>query len=106
MRAVVREYEQSDLSISQLAKKYALGCTQIQQWTKKFSSQFAVETLTPMTPQEQQQLEALKKQNEELQKKLNLANLKITGLEMMIDIAEEELKIDIRKKPGTKQSEG
>jgi transposase len=105
MRAVVKEYEQSDLSIRQLAKKYLLGYTQLQQWTKKFSSQLAQETPALMTPEEQQQLEALRKQNEEPQKKLNLANLKITGLEMMIDIAEEELKIDIRKKPGTKQSE-
>ncbi|GAA4737690.1 hypothetical protein [Flavisolibacter ginsenosidimutans] len=58
-----------------------------------------------MTPEEQKQVEALQKQNEALLKKLELANLKITGLEMMIDSAEEELKVDIRKKSGTKQSE-
>jgi len=32
--------------------------------------------------------------------------MKITGLELMIDIAEEELNMEIRKKPDTKQSEG
>jgi hypothetical protein len=32
--------------------------------------------------------------------------MKITGLELMIDIAEEQLNIDIRKKSGTKQSNG
>lgn len=37
------------------------------------------------------------------QKALDELKLKIAGLEMMIDIAEKELKIDIRKKSGTKQ---
>lgn len=44
-----------------------------------------------------------KRKNEELQKVLAEANLKIAGLETMIDIAEQELKTEIRKKSGTKQ---
>lgn len=107
IRAVVREYETSDLSITELARKHGLGTTQVQKWVAKFSSDLQGETFVamPMTPEEQKQIEALRRQNEELLKKLELANLKITGLEMMIDIAEEELKCDIRKKPGTKQLE-
>jgi len=38
-----------------------------------------------------------------LQKQVEMLKLKVEGLETMIDIAEEQLKIDIRKKPGTKQ---
>jgi transposase len=105
IQVVVREYLQSGQSLKQVAKKFGVPCTSVWEWTKRFSSELTAETSSPMTPEEQQQLEALKKQNEELKKKLDLANLKITGLEMMIDIAEEELKLDIRKKPGTKQSE-
>ena len=107
IRAVVREYQTSDLSINQLARKYCLGHTQVQKWIQRFSSELSdqiIAVVSPMTPEEQQQLEALKKQNEELLKKLELANLKVTGLEMMIDIAEDELNVDIRKKYGTKQS--
>jgi transposase-like protein len=37
------------------------------------------------------------------QKAIDELKLKIAGLEMMIDIAEKDLKIDIRKKSGTKQ---
>jgi transposase len=37
------------------------------------------------------------------QKELEELRLKVAGLEMMIDIAEKDLKIDIRKKSGTKQ---
>lgn len=39
-----------------------------------------------------------------LRKALEESNLKILALETMIDIAEEQLKINIRKKSGTKQS--
>ena len=106
IRAVVREYELSHLSMNQLAQKHGVTLAKVSYWVTRFSSELAAETPALMTPEEQRQLKALQKENEELQKKLNLANLKITGLEMMIDVAEDELNIDIRKKPGTKQSEG
>ncbi len=40
----------------------------------------------------------------QLERALEDANLKILGLETIINVAEKDLKIDIRKKPGTKQS--
>jgi hypothetical protein len=39
-----------------------------------------------------------------LQKALREAELKIKALNTLIDVAEEQLKIDIRKKSGAKQS--
>jgi len=57
-----------------------------------------------MTPQEEKELSELKKRNEELVRSLKEASLRILGLETLIDVAEEELKIEIRKKPGSKQS--
>ena len=47
---------------------------------------------------------ALAKEVAELHKQLQLSELKIEGLETMIDKAEEELNISIRKKSGTKPS--
>lgn len=38
-----------------------------------------------------------------LQAQLEYANLKVAALNTLIDVAEEQLKINIRKKPGTKQ---
>lgn len=46
----------------------------------------------------------LQKENEELRKALEFATLKVAGLETMIEVAEEELKVNIRKKSGAKQS--
>jgi len=43
-------------------------------------------------------------EKEALQKALKEAELKITALNTLIDVAEEQLKIDIRKKPGAKRS--
>jgi len=39
-----------------------------------------------------------------LQQQLQEAQLKIAALETMIEIAEKQFKIEIRKKPGAKQS--
>jgi TolA-binding protein len=39
-----------------------------------------------------------------LQQQLQEAQLKIAALETMIEIAEKQYKIEIRKKPGAKQS--
>ena len=108
MRAVVQDYEFSDLSGAQIGHKYGIAANQVHRWKKLFSSELSHSQtgVLPMNPQEQKQLDALKKQNEELLKSLEQANLKITGLETLIDIAEQELHLDIRKKSGTKQSSG
>jgi hypothetical protein len=41
---------------------------------------------------------------EQALKKLQEAELKVKALNTMIDVAEEQFKISIRKKPGAKQS--
>ena len=45
----------------------------------------------------------LQKQIKELESALRWSNLKVEALETMIDIAEEQLHIDIRKKSGSQQ---
>lgn len=107
IRMVAQEYHTGDLSYSQLAKKYGISAGQVRHWQSRYGSDHveqSVVSFPSMTEQEQQAQDELKKQIEELAKKLTYANLKITGLEMMIDIAEKELAIDIRKKSGTKPS--
>jgi transposase len=48
--------------------------------------------------------EDLASENAKLRKALELATLKVAALETLIDVAEDQLNIDIRKKSGTKQS--
>jgi hypothetical protein len=56
-----------------------------------------------MTVQEKQELESLQKQLKEAEKRLEQASMQNIALNMLIDVAEEKLKISIRKKPGAKQ---
>jgi hypothetical protein len=46
---------------------------------------------------------ASEKRVKELEEQLRLSKLKVELLETMIDIAEDQLKIDIRKKSGSQQ---
>jgi transposase-like protein len=103
-RQVVREIELG-LTYQEAVLKYDLsGRSLITHWRKEFSSELASIIPKPMTPQEEKELSELKKRNEELVRSLKEASLRILGLETLIDVAEEELKIEIRKKPGSKQS--
>jgi transposase len=54
---------------------------------------------TNKTPKERE----LEQEIKELRKALDNAKLRNLALETMIDIAENDLKIPIRKKPGTRQ---
>jgi transposase len=61
-------------------------------------------TLPPMSEKQKLDLQAIRQRNKELEKALKEANLMIHALNTMINIAEADLKIPIRKKPGTKRS--
>ena len=56
-----------------------------------------------MTEKEKQKLQALQKRLKELERQLEDAQMKNIALETMIDVAEEQLRIPIRKKSGPKQ---
>jgi transposase-like protein len=57
-----------------------------------------------MTRTQKRDLEALQHRNQELTQLLQDANLLILALNTLIDVAEQELKVPIRKKSGTKRS--
>ena len=107
---VIQEYLSSDLSQRDLIKKYNLsGGSQLTQWMRKFGFK------TPHSQREPKPLNMPKKkektlreleleaQNVELQKQLDYERLRTLALNTLIDVAERDLKIPIRKKPGTKQ---
>ena len=49
-------------------------------------------------------IEAMEERIRELEQQLAKEKMRSTSLDTMIDIAERELKVDIRKKSGAKQS--
>ncbi len=60
-------------------------------------------TLPVMTEAEKLKLEKLQKRIKELEHQLEDAQIKNITLETLVDVAEKEFKIPIRKKPGAKQ---
>jgi transposase-like protein len=106
-RMVVREYETGNLSLSQLAVKYGLKIHNLKYWKRRFSSDIAVITTiedTAMTPEEEKEQTALKKQLAALKKEVEYLKMKELAMEALVDIAKEKYDIDLRKKTGTKPS--
>jgi len=108
---VVREVLAGALTIDQAAEKYDIvDPGTIQKWIKKFNSEIGSE-VSPESMSKSAKKRGRKSKTHppaeipNAEKALEDARLKILALETMITIAEEQFKIDIRKKYGTKQSE-
>jgi len=105
-RKIVGEIKAGFHSHRTAAKIYGISRNTINSWVIQDSLLPLIRpTQKPMKePNETSTVKALSKQVIELQKALEKAKLKIDGLQTMIQVSEEELKIKIRKKPGAKQS--
>ena len=75
-------------------------------WDNQQNDELSAITASMAKTNKQQQTSSqdLQPTNEALKKQLEEAQLKIAALNTLIDVAEEQLKINIRKKPGAKQS--
>jgi len=93
-------------SPKKLAKQYGLPNVYIlSNWVRiyKKSLETGAVTLPLMVPKKRKDTVALKQRIKQLEKSLEKANVMIYGLNSMIDYAEKELKVPVRKKHGTKQ---
>jgi transposase-like protein len=102
--AVAREYLTGDLSSKELSEKYDLpfddAAHYFVRWYKEhYPNGLQDEGVVAEIPLE------ISATHKSLATQLKDANLKIAGLEMMIELAKKELGIDIRKKSGTKRSQ-
>lgn len=118
-KEAVREYLEDGIPYRALAKKYNLSRSTINKWVlvhqgihdiprlhKQVSYDLQQKTLGKKSKQVvPEHLSELEKKIELLQKQLEWEKLRSLALDTMITVAERELNIDIRKKPGTKQSE-
>jgi len=103
-REVARQYVEGNESQLQVALRNGVTRFNVKDWVKQFSGELASEIEVPaMTEKEQKEFDALKKQNEALAKKLDLANMKNFALETLLDLAKTELGVDVRKNSGAKQ---
>lgn len=108
---VLTAYYNSNESVDMIARRFQVKRDTVSSWVyrkrvtskSKESSKFVVSSVIPMK-EEKLPIEAMEERIRELEQQLAKEKMRSTCLDTMIDIAERELKIDIRKKSGAKQS--
>lgn len=96
-----RELAEGRLSIAQAVERFKVPKGTISLIKKQFEPQ--VVHLAGMTDAEKHKLEELQKRIKQLEKQLEDAAVKNIALETLVDVAEKQFNIPIRKKPGAKQ---
>lgn len=107
MTKIVQEINSGIITKRAACRKYGLNRRTLARFIQMYSvrtleDDLSTQLLSRMS--EEQHSKVFIKKIKELTKALQLARLKTDGLETMIKVAEEQLHIKIRKKPGTKQS--
>jgi transposase-like protein len=107
---VIQEYLNTDITFEGLKKKHSIkGNSCIPNWMRKFGTSEVTEEQINLqrtmskekekTPRERK----LESKVKELEQALEQERLRTLALNTMINVAERDLKISIRKKSGTKQ---
>jgi len=111
--SIIRDYYENDLSVDDVLSKYRINSKYLfYQWVGQYMGKsLSLSESKEMDPEMKKQkdnLASLSDQEKDLrikslEKALELEKLRSRGFEVMIDVAEKELNIPIRKKAGTKQ---
>lgn len=106
-KRLVSDFEKGKFSVPQLEKLHGVPHATIYRWIYKFStfneSGFRVIEMKESSNRKMKELEARVK---ELERTVGRKQIMIDYLEKMMDIAKDELDIDIKKNFGTPQSTG
>lgn len=106
-KEVVRKIENNQLSVSEASLEYDVSRTSIYKWVYKYSGLYKKghrQIIEPMSSSEQ--IKSLKQKIKELEQIVGKKQIELDFYKKMIEIAEEDLGIDIKKKAGSKPSYG
>ena len=113
--AIAREYVEKGCPASDIVSKYHLSSAVVLYgWLDKYLNQKECVSLEPETDnptdmakktkqQLEEELKKAKEENKRLKEALELEKLRSRAFDTMIDVAEKNFNIPIRKKAGTKQ---
>lgn len=104
-RTVVQEVLDGIITKEEARYKYGIkGNSAVLNWIRNFDgSNTIVMSQTKRVEQPERSLKELEAENKRLKEELDVERLRTRALNVMIDIAEEQLNIPIRKKSGAKQ---
>ncbi|KAA6316925.1 hypothetical protein EZS27_032840 [termite gut metagenome] len=115
---VAKSYYTSDKSLVRIGKEFTVKPSTVYNWVQRYKVEFSQEksiqqeittfssVLNTDAPVKKKKMtsEQLKQRNLELESQLKEEQIRSITLNQMIDMAEQELNISIRKKSGAKQS--
>jgi transposase-like protein len=101
--AIIAEYLLGETTYRKLGVKHGVDFRAIHHWVSKYQGKTVTRSNSKIKVQDNLLKEELPTDVKQLQEELRKAKLHNKLLNAIIDIAEEQLKIDIRKKSGTKQ---
>lgn len=104
-RKVVNEVMDGIIGKDEARRKYGIrGKSTVLYWIRNFEASQSNFMGKPEKSPTSKRLQELEAENKRLLEELQLEQLRNRALNVMIDLAEEQLKIPIRKKSGAKQS--
>ncbi|MBP9151717.1 MAG: transposase [Flavobacteriales bacterium] len=106
-RSIVKEFESGLLSVNQLGRLHKIDFQSIYKWIYKYST--VNEKGIRIVEKSQSSSQKLKDQEKriaELERALGQKQMKIDYLEKMMELAKDELGIDVKKNSSTSQSAG
>jgi hypothetical protein len=104
-RWLVQEIESKRMSWQEARSRFQLPFRfdiTYKEWQKKYSQEIIL-SLPLMNAKDTIDIKKLEARNKELERQLELAQMRLTAVNTMIDIAEKEYKLEIRKKSGPKR---
>lgn len=103
-RAKVLEVELGKTSVSEICKEYEVSSTNVYKWLHKFGSMKKQERMVVQADSDTKKLLELKQRVAELERVVGQKQIMIDFQAKMIDLAEEEYRVDIKKKFSSVQS--
>ncbi len=117
-RMVAKAYYTSDKSSAKIGKEFNVKTSTVFTWIKRYQSDYqqpssirqeistfqSVINTAPEMKKEKLSPEQMEQRIRELESQLKQEQMRSITLDKMIDVAEQELQIPIRKKSGAKQS--
>ncbi len=105
-RWLVSQIDGGHMSIQDIRDRFQLNRRKytdiLKRWQERYSDDLHL-SLSFMSSKERADNKQLEQRIKELEKQLEYAKMKDVALNTLIDVAEKELKISIRKKSGSKQ---
>ena len=106
-KKIVSLFERGEYSVLQMVKLYGVGQTQVYNWIYKYSKLNEKGCrIVEMKESNQQKVNELQKKVKELEQVVGQKQIKIEYLEKLIEIANKDLKLDIKKNTNTIHSDG